>query len=97
MLALVFAMILCLALGLAVVGFVAIPARREGREVLTPKGEEVVTKVRGATETVASATVEKTGGLLTAGREKAGDLAATTRQKVADVGPRDSTEGRQAS
>lgn len=97
MLALVFAMVLTLVLGLAVVGFVAVPARREGREVLTPKGEEVVTKVKGRTEAAAAVTREKTGDLLAAGREKAEDLVATTRQKVADVAPRDDVEGHRAS
>ena len=30
---------------MAVVGLVAVPARREGRDVLTPKGEQVLTRV----------------------------------------------------
>ncbi len=59
MIALVFAMILCLLLGLAVVGLVAIPARRDGRDVLTARGEEVVSRVKertGAVATVAKRT-----------------------------------------
>jgi len=44
--ALVFGMMICLALALAVVGLVAVPARREGREVLTRRGEELVGAVR---------------------------------------------------
>ncbi|MDQ6716555.1 MAG: hypothetical protein M3Z83_10650 [Actinomycetota bacterium] len=55
MTALVFAMILCLVLGMAVVGVVAIPARREGRDVLTPRGEDVVNRVKERTESVAVA------------------------------------------
>jgi hypothetical protein len=44
--ALVFGMMICLALALAVVGLVALPARRDGREVLTHRGEELVGAVR---------------------------------------------------
>jgi len=39
MVALIVGMLLCVALALAVVALVAIPARREGRDLLTPKGE----------------------------------------------------------
>ncbi|HHU11274.1 MAG TPA: hypothetical protein GXZ60_14875 [Intrasporangiaceae bacterium] len=46
MFALVVGMMICLALALAVVGIVALPARREGREVLTHRGEELVGAVR---------------------------------------------------
>jgi hypothetical protein len=77
MIALVFAMILCLLLGLAVVGVVAIPARREGRDVLTPRGEEVVSRVKERTE--AAATVAK---------GKTGDLVSSTKAKVADPAAR---------
>ena len=50
MVVLIVGMLLCLILAVAVVGLVAIPARREGRELLTPKGEEVVSRVREKTE-----------------------------------------------
>ncbi|MDO5503605.1 MAG: hypothetical protein Q4G67_10570 [Actinomycetia bacterium] len=46
MFALVLGMLICLALALAVVGLVAVPARRDGREVLTHRGEELVESVR---------------------------------------------------
>lgn len=46
MLAVVLGMFLCLAAGAAVVGYVAIAARREGREVLTEEGEHLVASVR---------------------------------------------------
>ena len=42
MVALILGMLVCVVLALAVVALVAIPARRDGRGVLTPKGEEVV-------------------------------------------------------
>lgn len=45
MFALVLGMLVCLVGGMAVVGFVAAQARRDGREVLTPLGEEVVGRV----------------------------------------------------
>lgn len=44
--ALVFGMMVCLALALAVVGLVAVPARRDGRELLTHRGEELVHAVK---------------------------------------------------
>lgn len=37
----ILAMLLVVVLGLAIVGVVAVPAHREGREVLTAKGEGV--------------------------------------------------------
>jgi hypothetical protein len=46
MFALVFGMLVCLVGGMVVVGFVLAQARRDGREVLTPRGEEVVDRVR---------------------------------------------------
>ncbi|MDQ2758785.1 MAG: hypothetical protein M3Y71_19880 [Actinomycetota bacterium] len=57
---LVVSLLLCLALGSAVVAVVAMPARREGRDILSARGEEVFEKVRVA----ASATKERTNGLL---------------------------------
>lgn len=43
---LVIAMLLCLAAGAVVLGYVAVHARRDGRDLLTPQGEEVVASVR---------------------------------------------------
>lgn len=57
MLALVIALVLCVALGTAVVVVVAMPARREGRTLLGPAGEQVVERVRDA----AHATRGRTG------------------------------------
>jgi hypothetical protein len=67
---LVFVMLLCLGLGLAVVLAVAVPARREGRDVLTPHGEEVVARMRERSESMSSATKDRTGGLLTSVKDK---------------------------
>jgi hypothetical protein len=61
MLALVLGMLLCVSLAVAVVGLVAIPARREGREMLTPKGEEVVSRVRAKTGLTAGTAQDDTG------------------------------------
>jgi hypothetical protein len=71
---LVFAMLLCLVLAVAVLGMVAIPARREGRDLLTPKGEQVVSRVR-----------EKTGSAVETPRDKTGEAIGAARDKVADV------------
>jgi len=67
-------MLLCLILAVAVVGLVAIPARREGRDLLTPKGEEVVSRMR-----------ERTGSAMETAREKTGEAMGAARDKVADV------------
>lgn len=42
MVALIIGMLICVGLALVVVALVAVPARRDGRGILTPKGEEVV-------------------------------------------------------
>ena len=39
-------MLLALLLAIGVVALVAVPARREGRELLTPQGEELVQQAR---------------------------------------------------
>jgi len=69
MLVLVFGMLLCLALGVAVVCLVAVPARRDGREVLTPRGDEVVSVVR-----------ERTGSALETARIKTGKAGKTGKK-----------------
>jgi len=72
MVVLVFVMILCVALAVAVMLAVAVPARREGRGLLTPHGEEVVARVKERTESVASATKGRTEGIVTAVKDKVG-------------------------
>jgi hypothetical protein len=49
---LILAMLVATVLGVAVVGVVAVPARLEGRDVLTAKGEEVVESVRDRAATL---------------------------------------------
>lgn len=51
MVALIIGMLLCVGLALAVVALVAIPARRDGRDILTSKGEEVVTALKERQQT----------------------------------------------
>jgi hypothetical protein len=74
MFVLVLGMLLSVGLAMAVVGVVAVPARREGRDMLTPKGEDMVSTVR-----------EKTGDALGSAREKTGDALDAAREKMADV------------
>lgn len=66
MVALVLGMLVCLLGGMAVMGFVAVQARRDGRDVLTPRGEEVVELVRSHTESAMDRTTE----LVTATRDR---------------------------
>ncbi|NHN54413.1 hypothetical protein G9U51_01270 [Calidifontibacter sp. DB0510] len=54
MLWLILALLICVALASVVVGLVAVPARREGRPLLTERGEHVVARVTDGTEAVAS-------------------------------------------
>lgn len=74
MFVLLFGMVLSLGLATLVVCVVAIPARRDGRDVLTPKGDDVVSLVR-----------DKTGSAVETARDKAGEAMGAARDKVADV------------
>jgi len=74
MFVLVLAMLLSVVLAVAVMGLVAIPARREGRDMLTPRGEEVVSRVR-----------EKTGSAVGTAREKTTEAMDAVHDKVTDV------------
>ncbi len=74
MLVLVVGMLLSVGLAVTVVALVAVPARREGRDVLTPKGEDVVSLVREKTGSVVETAREKTGGALEAARDKVADV-----------------------
>jgi hypothetical protein len=76
MVALVFGMLLCVVLAVAVVGVVAIPARRQGRDLLTPKGEEVVAMVREKTGSAVETAIEKTGGAMGAARDKVAEVTS---------------------
>jgi hypothetical protein len=85
MVALVLGMLLCVVLAVAVVGVVAIPARRQGRDLLTPKGEEVVSMVREKTGSAVETAIEKTGSAVETAIEKTGGAIGAAREKVADV------------
>ena len=61
MVALIIGMLFCVALAVAVVALVAIPARRQGRDLLTPKGDEVVSRVRDLTGSAVATVREKIG------------------------------------
>jgi hypothetical protein len=74
MFVLVVGMLLSVVIGVATLCMVAVPARREGREVLTPKGEDVVSLVR-----------EKTGDAIETAREKTGEALDAARDKMSDV------------
>ena len=73
MVALIIGMLLCVGLAVAVVAVVAIPARREGRELLTPQGEDFVALVKEKTEN----TIEKTGDALTTAKDKVSDTVTS--------------------
>lgn len=62
MTAMIVGLLLCLVLSVLVMGLVAIPAKREGREILTARGERVVVKVRESADGAASRTSELISG-----------------------------------
>lgn len=69
---LIIGMLICVGLAVAVVALVAIPARREGRELLTPQGEELVATVKEKTES----TLDKTGEAIVAAKDKVADTVS---------------------
>jgi hypothetical protein len=76
MVALVVGMLVCVGLAIVVVGVVAVPARREGRGLLTPRGEEMVSLVRDRTES----TIERSSELIGAVRDRGPQDQAGERQ-----------------
>jgi hypothetical protein len=77
MVALIVGMLLCVVLAVAVVALVAIPARRQGRDLLTPKGDEVVSRVRDITGSAVETAREKTGEAVDAARDKIADFTSS--------------------
>ena len=77
MVALIVGMLLSVVIAVAVVAVVAVPARREGRELLTPKGDEVVSRVRDITGSAVETAREKTGEAVDAARDKVADLSSS--------------------
>ncbi len=74
--AMIVALLIALALAIAVMALVAIPARRQGREILTAKGERVVVKVRATTDTATS----KASGAVANASGKRSDAPASKRK-----------------
>ena len=81
----VLGMLFALALALAVVALVAVPARREGRELLTPQGEQLVQTAKERTAEVASAALDKTVEVAGAARDKTVEVAGAARDKTVEV------------
>lgn len=78
MTALIIGMLICVGLAVAVVALVAIPARREGRELLTPQGEELIATAKEKTASTIGTT---------------GDAIVTAKDKVVDsITPGDSAD-----
>jgi hypothetical protein len=85
MVSVVLGMLVCVALALVVVALVAVPARREGRDLLTEKGEDLVGSLRER-----QLSLGRTGG----GQDGSGEEASTERGST-EVGATEdaSTEG----
>lgn len=67
-------------LSLLVLALVVVPARREGRIVLTPRGEEVAQKVKAGTDAAAARTGEVVASA--AARIRSSDTKATGETKA---------------
>lgn len=67
-------LLLCVVIALVIVALVAIPARRQGRDVLTARGEEVFVRVKSGTDAAAS----KTSELVSAAAAKVRTPASST-------------------
>ena len=85
MVPLIIGMLICVGLAVTVVAVVAIPARREGRGVLTPQGEELIAVVKEKTES----TLEKTGDALTSAKDLVADKVSDS---VTSTAPRETVE-----
>ena len=73
MVALIIGMLVCVALAVAVVAAVAIPARREGREVLTPQGEELISAAKDKAREKTESALEKTTDAIASAKDKVSD------------------------
>lgn len=83
MVPLIIGMLICVALAVAVVALVAIPARREGRELLSPQGEELMAVVKEKT----ASTIESTGDAIVTAKDKVSDTISSTPADTAeDIG-----------
>ncbi|AKU16374.1 hypothetical protein [Luteipulveratus mongoliensis] len=67
---LILAMVVCVVLAGAVVGLVAVPARREGREVFTERGDDVIAGVARRTDKVVSGAKGATGSVVEAAKNR---------------------------
>jgi len=73
MVALIIGMLICVGLAVAVVAVVAIPARREGRDILTPQGEELMAIARERTESA----LDRTGDALSSAKDRVSDTVGS--------------------
>ncbi|KYH43286.1 hypothetical protein [Branchiibius sp. NY16-3462-2] len=92
---LILALLLCVALAAAVVAVVAIPARREGREILTDRAEELVSTVTSKTEKVTEKVLRRDGSSAEAETEtelepKVTQHGRPIRRRAGDSGNSDS-------
>ena len=79
------AMFVALALALLVVALVAVPARREGRDLLTPQGEQLVQHARERTAEAAVAARDKTVEVAEAARGRVTERRATGAAPAEDA------------
>lgn len=67
---LILAMLVCVVLAGTVVGLVAVPARREGRQVLTERGEQVISGVARRSDKVVTGAKGVTGNVVEAAKNR---------------------------
>lgn len=86
MLWLILALLICVVLAAVVVGLVAIPARREGRAILTERGEELVTSVSERRDKVAQSARERGAAVAARRQAKAGEGSTSEKAEPEQTG-----------
>lgn len=82
MVALIIGMLVCVGLAVAVVALVAVPARREGRDLLSPEGEEIMASARDMT----GSAIERTGDAIANAKDRVTDSMGSAPSGREDVG-----------
>jgi hypothetical protein len=82
MVALIIGMLVCVGLAVAVVALVAVPARREGRDLLSPEGEEIMASAREMT----GSAIERTGDAIANAKDRVTDSMGSAPSGSEDVG-----------
>lgn len=79
---LILAMLVLVVLAAVVMMLVAVPARRQGRQMLTPRGEGVVSNISRRSDQVTTAARQRAGSVRTRARDTKTDSGAPTEREA---------------